>query len=253
MYILTYRFSLLGDFNRFTPTTSNIIAWSQALQAKGYEFLPNIISSQPPVLPFLPVQPIPQDKRVQFSSPQGDLIVRILANRVDVECSLLETDNPDTILVEKFLTVEDIIRTVLSALGNAKGTRVAYYVDAFLPEDSSGSFDEKCANYNLGLSIKNFVNCPEWTHRFNSRTKLRIGAVEEVCNAIFTLESSVLNTQNNTTGQQTELKGLHISSDINTLAEELTERFDADSLIQFCTNAQVFFLDIYGQIKTKFI
>lgn len=253
MYILTYRFSLLGDFNRFTPTTSNIIAWSQALQNKGYEFLPNIISSQPPMLPIFPMQPIPQDKRVQFTSPQGDIIVRILANRVDVECSLIETDRPDDVLGEKFSTVENIMRTVMSALGNAKGARVAYYIDAFLPEKSSDPIGEKCADYNLGLSIQNYVNCAEWSHRFNSRVKLKAGQVEETCNAIFTLESSVLNTQNNTTGEQAEIKGLHISADINTLAEVIEERFDAESLLHFCRNAQVFYLDMYNQIKDKFI
>lgn len=253
MYILTYRFSLLGDFNRFTPTTSNIITWSQALQDKGYEFLPNIISSQPPVIPFFPAQPIPQDKRVQFTSPQGDSIVRVLANRVDVESSLIEADNPNSILAEKIIIVGNLMRTMLSALGEAKGARVAYYVDAFLPESSLGSIDEKCAEYNLELSIQNFVNCSEWSHRFNSRVKLNIGSSEEICNAIFTLESGVLNLQNNATGEQSESKGLHISADINTLAEVIEERFDADSLLQFCANAQVFFLDMYNQIKDKFI
>lgn len=253
MYILTYRFSLLGDFNRFTPTTSNIISWSQALQEKGYEFLPNIISSQPPMLPFLPMQPIPQDKRVQFTSPQGDMTIRILANRVDIECSLMESDDPDRLLAEKYSTVENITKTVLSALGNAKGTRIAYYIDAFLPENGSVSIGEKCADYNLGLSIQNYINCAEWMHRFNSRVKLNVGQAEEVCNAIFALESSVLNTQNNATGKQAELKGLHISADINTLAELIDERFDADCLLQFCGSAQVFFLDMYNQIKAKFI
>ena len=253
MYILTYRFSLLGDFFRFTPTTSNIIAWSQAFQEKGYEFLPNIVSPELPVLQLLPVQPLSQDKRVQFITPNGDMIVRIFANRVDAECTLIETDTPDSVLAEKFSTIEDVIRTVLSALGNAKGTRVAYYIDAFLPESSPDSFDEKCAKYNLGLTIPNFVNCSEWTHRFNSRTKLTIGSKEEVCNAIFSLESSILNTQNNTTGEQTEINGIHITADINTLAEESEERFDVDWLIKFCKSAQVFYLDMYNQIKTRFI
>lgn len=253
MYILTYRFSLLGDFSLYSPTTSRIIAWSQALQTKGYDFLPNIISSQPPALPFFPVQSIPQDKRVQFTSPQGDITIRILANRVDVECSLLEGDDPNNILAERISKVEDIMRTVLTALDDAKGSRVAYFVDAFLPENSPGSIDKKCADYNLGLSIHEFVNCTEWGHRFNSRVKLKVGQAEEVCNAIFSLESSVLNTQNNTIGQKSELRGLHLSADINTLAEKLDVRFDADSLIQFCGNAQVFFLDMYNQIKSKFV
>lgn len=253
MYILTYRFSLFGDFNRYTPTTSSIIEWSQALQNKGYDFLPNIISSQPPALPFLPAQPLSQDKRVQFTSPQGDITARILANRVDVECNLLEGNDPESIFAEKTSKVEDIMKTLLFALDDAKGVRVAYYVDAFLPENSPGSIDKKCADYNLGLSIKEFVDCTEWGHRFNSRVKLQAGQAEEVCNAIFILESSVLNTNNNAMGQKSEFKGLHLSADINTLAEKMDVRFDANSLIQFCGNAQVFFLDMYKQIKERFV
>lgn len=253
MYILTYRYSLFGDFNRFTPTTSSIIEWSQTLQNKGYDFLPNIINSQPPALSFLPVQPLPQDKRVQFTSPQGDITARILANRVDVECNFLEGDDPESILAGKTSKVGDIMKTLLFALEDAKGVRVAYYVDAFLPENSPGSIVKKCADYNLGLSIKEFVDCTEWGHRFNSRVKLQAGQAEEVCNAIFFIESSVLNTHNNTSGQNSELKGLHLSADINTLAEKMDVRFDADSLIQFCSNAQVFFFDMYKQIKAKFV
>ena len=253
MYILTYRFSLFGDFNRYTPTTSRIIEWSQALQNKGYDFLPSIISSQPLALPFLPAQPLPQDKRVQFTSPQGDVIARILANRVDVEYNLLEGDDPESIFAEKTSKVEDIMKILLFTLDDAKGVRVAYYVDAFLPESIPGSIEKKCADYNLGLSIKEFVDCTEWGHRFNSRVKLQAGQTEEVCNAIFILESSVLNTHNNVIGQNNELKGLHLSADINTLAEKMDVRFDADSLIQFCSNAQMYFLDMYKQIKNKFV
>lgn len=65
------------------------------------------------------------------------------------------------------------------------------------------------------------------------------------------MESGALQTVNASTGEQQVIKGLHILSDINTLAENGNERFTVDDLISFSNSAQSVFLKFLEQIKGK--
>ena len=252
MYIMTYRFSLFGDFNRFTPTTNNIIKWSQAFQEKGYDFLPSVINTSIPVFPSLQAQPNVVDNRLQFTSSRGDFIVRILANRIDVERTLLETDEVGNKLTEISNDLNSLITIISDALGNPSGTRLAFFVDALSPEHEEYDYNKIYARHNMGLSVNHSDNCIEWHHRFNERVELSVGSQSELCNSIITLESAILNTQEKTSGQISEIKGVHISADINTLPENRNERFNASNLIQFCSNAKDTFCDVMKQIESLF-
>lgn len=252
MYIMTYRFSLFGDFNRFTPTTNNIIKWSQAFQEKGYDFLPSVINSSIPVFPLTPAQPNDVDNRLQFTSSKGDYIVRILSKRIDVESTLLETEEVGNKLTEISGVLNTLITIISDALDNPRGTRLAFFVDALSPERENCDYNKIYAKLNMGLSVNNSDNCIEWHHRFNERVELSVGSENESCNSIITLESAILNTQDKTSGQISEIKGVHISADINTLPENRNERFDASNLIQFCSNAKDTFCDVMKQIESMF-
>lgn len=252
MYILTCRFSMFGNFSRFTPTTSNIIEWTQMFQHAGYEFLPTIINPPVPPIPFLPIQVGPQDKRVQFTSSDNKFAVRVLAERVDVESTLIETDDPSSTLGVKYNELKLLIETMLGALAEEKGTRMAFYIDAMLPEKKAGQFNSIYANNNLNLVVRNSESCVEWAHRFNHHLKINVGSYEELCNAIFSLESAIMNATNNNTGEQFELKGVHITSDINTLAENSDARFESENLAVFCSEAKDLFINVYNQITDIF-
>ena len=81
MYILTFRLSIFGDYKQYAPTSANSIAWTQALQTAGYDFLPNIIQTTQQIInvPFVSAKIGSNDKRMQFVSPSGDVNIRILS------------------------------------------------------------------------------------------------------------------------------------------------------------------------------
>lgn len=249
MYILTYRFSMFGDYKRFSPTTENVIQWTQMFKDNGFEFLPNIIAQQVSPIPLVPTLPPQPDNRIQFSSPAGDLFVRVLSERVDVEHTSIETDTPVEELRNKFGVLEVLIRTMLGALENEKGTRLAYYVDGFMPEKEDGAFNGIYSSNNVGITIKNAEDCVEWRHRFNSHIKIDAGSGEELCNSIILLEAAALNAQNSDNGEISAIKGLHFSADINTVAERNARRFIPDDLIRFCSQAQELYFNVYTQLS----
>ena len=249
MYILTYRFSMFGDFKRFSPTTENVIQWTQMFKDKGFELLPNIIMQPINPIPLVPTLPPQPDNRIQFSSPASDLFVRVLSERVDVELTSIETDTPVEELGHKFGVLEVLIKTMLGALENEKGTRLAYYVDGFLPEKKNGSFNSIYSSNNVGIVIEDAEDCVEWRHRFNTHIKIDAGSGEELCNSIFLLEAGVLNTQNSENGEISANRGLHFSADINTVAENNDRRFIPENLTRFCSKAQELYLKVYMQLS----
>lgn len=256
MHILTFRLSIFGDYKQFTPTTANTIAWTQALQKAGYEFLPNIIQAPQQVinLPFVPMQIGPNDKRMQFVSQNGEISIRILSERVDIEFTQGATDNTEQYFADKLPAVSEMMKVILGALGDLKGNRMAYFVDALIPEPDGKTFDGFYQKNNLEISMNNASDvCVEWNHRFNRRVLIDIDGTEELSNAILILESGVLQTVNATTGEQQTIKGLHISADINTVAENKSERFTQKSVDSFAANAQAMYLNILQQVKAKLV
>lgn len=251
MYILTFRLSMFGDFKRFTPTATNIISWTQALQDEGYEFLPTII--QPPQqsinIPFGTVQIGSDEKRLQFNSPEGNVFIRILAERVDIEFALGEADKPQQYFNEKIGTASVLAKLMLEKIGAGLGNRLAYYVDMVVPEPNNVNFDNFYKKYNLGISINaQTEKCVEWSHRFNQRIFIDFGNQSELSNAIFAFDSGTLQTSNARTHENRTIFGLHYSADINTLAENSMERFTADQLQSYAQKAQVICLNVLEKI-----
>lgn len=254
MHILTFRLSIFGDYTQYTPTSANTIAWTQALQTAGYDFLPNIIQTTQQIInvPFISAKIGANDKRMQFVSPNGDVNIRILAERVDVEFTMGAADTTEQFFSDKLPVAGTIMNTMLSALGDVQGNRLAYYVDVIIPEKENGYFSDFYQKHNLNIAVNNvFESCVEWNHRFNSRVPLKVDGNDELSNSILVLESGVLQTVNASTGEQQEIKGLHIAADINTVAENKMLRFNADSVTSFATHAQMLFLDLLRQVKEK--
>lgn len=259
MHIFSFRLSIFGDYKSFTPTTDNIITWTQALKSAGYSFLPNIIQTTQAVInvPFVPMAPLqinPNDQRLQFVSQNGDSNIRILSDRIDVELAQGLCDDPKLFFTEKLLYIVQLMKTILTALGEVRGNRLAYFTDALLPEPKEGSFESFYQSNNMEIIIKSHPDtCVEWNHRFNRRVNLDVANKNELCNAIFIMESGIIQTFNTQTGEQQTTKGLHFSSDINTLAENKEVRFDASSFDDFSSNAQDLFLDVLQQIQKKLL
>lgn len=256
MHIFTFRLSIFGDFRQYTPTTANTIAWTQALQKAGYDYLPTIIQGPHQVvnMPFLSVQVGSTDNRMQFVSPTGESSIRILPERLDVEIVRGVADNAEKYFAEKLQETSKIMSLMISTLGTElKGNRLAYYIDALIPESTDNGFNSFYQKYNLGISMNNQEDeCAEWNHRFNRRIYIGVGSGgKELCNAIFSLESGILQTGDQTMAELQTVKGLHIVADINTLAENPAERFAIEDFEEFATNAQEIYLNILGQVKGK--
>lgn len=257
MHIFVFRLSLFGDFKQFVPTTANVITWTQDLQQAGFNLLPSIIQQPPQFanVPFVAIQTgaiNSNDKRIQFLSPDGDYAIRILAERVDVELTQGVADTIEQYFTDKLELLSNLMKAMIHALGNTQGCRLAYYVDVLLPEPSGQSFDRFYNQNNLNISIDgSSENCVEWSHKFNKRFTATVGEKSELSNAILFIESGMLQTINASTGEQQSVKGLHILSDINTLAENREERFTVTNLVDFSNNAQSVFLKFLEQIKAK--
>ena len=255
MHILTFRLSIFGDYKQYAPTSANTIAWTQALQTAGYDFLPNIIQTAQQIInvPFISAKIGPDEKRMQFISQNGDVNIRILAERVDVEFTLGASDTTEQYFTDKLPVASSIMDTILSALGDVQGNRLAYYVDVIIPEKEDFSFADFYRENNLGISVNNVSeSCVEWNHRFNSRVPIKVDNNSELSNSILVLESGLLQTVNALTGEQQEIKGLHIVADINTVPENTTIRFNVNNVSCFANHAQALFLDLLRQVKEKF-
>ena len=199
MYILTFRLSIFGDYKQYAPTSANSIAWTQALQTAGYDFLPNIIQTTQQIInvPFVSAKIGSNDKRMQFVSPSGDVNIRILAERVDVEFTLGTSDTTEEYFTEKLPVASSIMDTILTTLGNVQGNRLAYYADIIIPEVEGSSFANFYQTNNLGISVNDASEkCVEWNHRFNSRVSIEVDSDIELSNAILVLESGILQTVN---------------------------------------------------------
>ena len=242
MYILTFRLSIFGDYKQYAPTSANSIAWTQALQTAGYDFLPNIIQTTQQIInvPFVSAKIGSNDKRMQ------------LAERVDVEFTLGTSDTTEEYFTEKLPVASSIMDTILTTLGNVQGNRLAYYADIIIPEVEGSSFANFYQTNNLGISVNDASEkCVEWNHRFNSRVSIEVDSDIELSNAILVLESGILQTVNASTGEQQEIKGLHIAADINTVAENKLVRFNSNSLSSFASHAQTLFFDLLRQVNEK--
>ena len=249
MQILTLRLSVFGDYKRYIPTAQNSIQWTQALQKAGYDFLPNMIQVQQPASQGTPAT---TEKRMQFVSPSGDICIRILAERVDVEFARGSSDHLDRYFADKFAMGTQIMSTMLSALGDTKGRRLAYYVDAFIPEQEGKSLQTFYQDNNLGISLRNSCDeCVEWNHRFNRRACFDVNGEGEVSNIIFTSESGVMQALHVATHERLAYRGMRITADINTLAENEDERFGAAHAEGFYSQAHTLYLGVMQQLETK--
>lgn len=252
MRILTYKLSMFGNFSAYEATSKNIIDWTQKLSGAGYNFLPSVstvrqdfasISAQP--YTGIPAQ---EGKRVSFVAPDGKTLVRILAERLDVAFPLEEIDNIEDNFKKKHEYARGIIDSMLQILDDMKGIRLAYYVDIIIPEQGDIHLNHIYRNYNLGLSLgEREDECVEWSHSFNRRTRIGISENEdELCNVVLAMETGVFQ-QNNKEPE----KGLRIIADINTLMENIEERFTRSNFIYFTEASQDIYLDIVRQIIEK--
>ena len=253
MQVLTYRLSIFGDFKHFAPTPENTIAWTQGFKDAGYELIPSVIQSPQAVIavPFLTVQQGTVEKRMQFSSTDGSIIVRFLSERMDIEFTQGVSVQFDKYFVDSIPNARSLFSVALNLLKNTKGTRLAYFTDILIEEHKPNCFASLYSD-NAGISLNNYEGeYIEWSHRFNKRITLDISQNKETINTILQLESGTLQTIMPTTGAQQVIKGLHVATDINTLAETAMERFDNNDALEFFTKAQEVFLDMLSQIMSK--
>lgn len=252
MYILTLRLSIFGDYAEYVPTTDNTLKWTKAFQEAGYEFLPSIIQNPQAVIsiPFMTVQQTSTEKRIQFASEKGDIVVRFLAERVDVEVTQGETSNPDDYYLDNLDNLSRLMNVALHALGDIKGNRLAYYTELMIKSPEPDTFSKFYAENNLGISMNNYSGeYAEWSHRFNKRICFNVASKEETINTILAMNSGFLHTVEKSSGKQSAIKGLHVAADINTIAENTTIRFDCDTVNEFYTKAQSVFLDLLRQVR----
>ena len=250
MKVFVYRISMFGNFRKFVPNSENIISWLQGFKNAGYDFTTSIIQGPETTISVdqRQVHHREADKRIQFMSLEGNLAVRFLGERLDVEFIGGQFENGSQYFREKLLQATKLFEVAHELLENKRGTRLAYFVDILIEEDVNINFSnlyQENNNINLNGYDGEYI---EWGHRFNKRVVLNFEDFQEESNAILQLESGAMWFDEN---PNEIIKGLHVMADINTIGENEADRFDRDVASKYFAEAQNVYLQLYEQILAK--
>lgn len=249
---LMCRLSIFGSFDRFQPTSANIIEVTNAFLNKGYEFLPSIISGRQFIMNAALAPAMMEKQGIQYVTADKNLSVRVLADRIDVEANCIQIEDMVSTAEENISKLLKLMELTFTILKDIKGTRIAYFVDAFIPEKKENEFETFYTRNNLGFAPKSNEPCVEWMHRFNQRINVNINGTTEQANCIILLERSKQLGLSNTGKNEDELSmGLHLTADINTLFENQKERFEYKSVEEFSAQVKLIFNDIIKSVNEK--
>ena len=240
MFTVAYRMSIFGDYRNYNATTSNIVEFSSSFQKEKLELLPTVLYSQTITFDQSGNNPVKSDEqRIQFNSVSDGISVKILPDRIDFEAPIENTSDFLGYSKVKLHLFYPIMKAVLSVTQKAvKGYRLAHYVDILFPEKDDQSIQGFLCSHIFNLEDDSGDMYSEWEQRFNKPTKVSFGKSIEKCNTIFSLSFATVDLIENDTGNKMQKRGIRLTSDINTVADNSVPRFSCSDLKSFCNEAQ---------------
>ena len=213
------KFSAFGHFHQIQPTPDTMAFFLE--KYKKFNIMPSLLQE-------VIVDNTTQNSvnRLGFFNQDGSKKFVILSNRIDFEV-LFGTDiqltkqNFDGIIdeiVELFL--------VLNEEFHLKYNRIAVNAETFIVYQDEHRFNEIIKRFSTPIDFLNKADYDEWTLHTLVRKSVILNGYSEKCNIITNYTSSIFNKSND--NQIETNKGFIIHSDINTLGDNIIERFNCD-------------------------
>ena len=245
MINLVYRYSLFGDFISINATPENSIMFMESLNQDGGRFIPStIMETFPPENVRAPML------RLVFIDSTNNITLRIMSNRIDVETGFDESFSEDSYNTRNtiFFTAFKHIWEKLPS--DTKSNRLAFFSQNLLPAANN----EKLESFmHSSVSYLPFYDDTllEWNIHINTRKTIIISGNEEQCNFITDIAKGDAVKHDQQTGVTTEMTGIVISSDFNTLFENGSSRFTPLDLQSFTNELSSTYFRIIGDINAK--
>ena len=223
------KFSAFGHFYQIQPTPDIMSFFLE--KYKKFNIMPSLL------------QEVKVDNhnsnstnRMGFFNQDGSKKFVILSDRIDYEL-IYSTDTQLT--NNKIDEIIDEIVEVFSILDEAyhlKYNRIAVNAETFLVYQDEKEFSEIIKRFTTPIDFLNNNEYDEWTLHTLVRKNVNLNDVSERCNIITNYTSSIFNKSN---GSQVETnKGFVVHTDINTLSDNLVERFSHNVFRAFIEKAE---------------
>lgn len=187
------------------------------------------------------------DSRLQLASPDKTWSVVFLPDRIDFnynyQMGTEEHKSIDRLLVQSRKLVEQ----VFSVLSGITGNRLALNCKLALENMTGEELNQFCSRFTKPLEVYNQEPFVEWSVRLNSRGTCKISEnKEENCNRI--IEMMQNDIQNNTEPNVSN-HGVMLTIDVNTLQQNMEQRFQYSDLIHFDICAAKFIADVTEEVE----
>lgn len=230
IYTKKYKFSVFGDFDRIQPTPEILNALLQKYGENG--FIPSL-ANELRVNPDNPQQTMTFQRVILLNTKNKESIA-ILENRIDYEFQYDHDYVLDDMRINELI---DKINNVISYLFDkfdVNSNRIAVNIDCYvIPKEE----DYMTILEKFQTPI-NFINKSEYID-YSVRTLIRkdtnLSNVRETCNIISNITLGDFNKAENESVKH--FRGFLVHSDINTIGENITYRFDSNAISPFITRA----------------
>lgn len=231
--ILDFQISLFGNFEDIKADNENVTILLQHF--KGYNVGFIMVTSVD-----LRTSRLLYDKRIQLIAQNQDIIISFLPERIDVNYKWnpsIPKENDPSLIYDKLAPVISLLNTTFhSKLGNRVATSCNILSNKFSNETLK-NFIERYSSRNNFFENEDLTS--EWLLRFNSKKDLIINKTSEICNRLITMtipQNPQFNNQ------------ILITVDINSAAENTTDRFSFGDLLVFSNNTKDIIITFLSKI-----
>ena len=187
------------------------------------------------------------DSRLQLVSTDKTWSIVFLPDRIDFNYNYQQGTSVCKNIDGLLITAKELIEKVFSVFSGTIGNRLALNCRFALENMTEDDLSQFCNRFTKPLSAYNQESFVEWSVRFNSRGKCKISEdKEEECNRI--TEMMQMDAQQSPI-QGTDNHGVVLSIDVNTLQQNMSQRFQYNHLIRFDNEAAKFIADITKEVE----
>lgn len=183
------------------------------------------------------------DSRLQLVSPDKTWTIVFLPERIDFNYNYQQGTEVFKNIDKLLLIAQGLIKKIFSVFSGTTGNRLALNCRFALENMTEADLKQFCNRFTKPLLAYNQESFVEWSVRFNSRGKCKISeSKEEECNRI--TEMTQMDVSQNMGNH-----GVIMSIDVNTLQQNMSQRFQYSDLICFDDDAAKFIAEITKEVE----
>lgn len=240
-----YRISAFGDFLNIQPTPENMFFFLESF--KDYGLVPSIFQEMKIENSALPPVPLQRIAMVSIdNSRKTNERISIASNRMDFQ---ITTTDDIQLNNEQIKEINETAYNRFNVIFNKydkKSSRLALNTESLLTDLSDKEVIDFMARYTNPIELYNRHAMSEWGTRLVVREKNNISGKEDFLNIITIIEKTIL--LKNQDQQMIQKNGFSINIDINTVAENSSERFTSENIADFIKIATNFYDSIVSEI-----